>query len=281
MDVVRRAREHAVVGRGREVRGPEDVRGDAGLRQALVERRRRRAQEARIGTRAQQRVARGVARVAEQQRRDERVERRLVDVPLVQAVLADRDAGVQRGDVRGGRRRELRGQRRDRVEAPQQRVVAVAGEEAPAEGVEQDERRRAARARAGRRGRRRPPLRRAGAPPCPAARRSRRRRSGGRPSDRPARLAEHLAQPRGDREVALHVHAAGQQRLAGVEVAAGHAHEVDDAQLERQRRARSRCRAGRSRRSGPSVTVQLTSSPSERRRSYCRSPLKPAALSGS
>ena len=41
--------------------------------------------------------------------------------------------------MRGGRRGELRGQGHDGVEAPQQRMVAVASEEAPAEGVQQDE----------------------------------------------------------------------------------------------------------------------------------------------
>jgi hypothetical protein len=46
---------------------------------------------------------------------------------------------VEGRDVRRGGRGELRRERRDGVEAPQQGMVAVAGEEALAEGVEQDE----------------------------------------------------------------------------------------------------------------------------------------------
>ena len=69
-------------------------------------------------------------------RRDHGVQRRLVDVPLVEPVRADRRARVHRRDVRGRGGGELRGERRDR-RRPQQRVVRVALDEAHAEGVEQ------------------------------------------------------------------------------------------------------------------------------------------------
>jgi hypothetical protein len=102
-----------------------------------------RQQRARVDPGGAQRVALAVAREGEQQRRDQRAEPGVVDVPLVHAVLAHGPPGVQRGDVRGGRARELGRELRDGAlgeHAAQQRVlVGVALEEGPAERVEQDE----------------------------------------------------------------------------------------------------------------------------------------------
>ena len=63
----------------------------------------------------------------------------LVDVPLVEPVLLDRQPGVERRQVRGRRRRELRGDRLD-LQPPQERMVGVALDELPAERVEQHDR---------------------------------------------------------------------------------------------------------------------------------------------
>src|ERR1051326_4297197 len=89
--------------------------------------------------RREQRLALGVAREGEEKRRDQTVEPRLVDEPLVQAVLPDRQAAVDRRRVRRRRRRELARQTFDERRVADQRVVAVELEELPAEGVEIDE----------------------------------------------------------------------------------------------------------------------------------------------
>ena len=75
-------------------------------------------------------------RADERQRQDDRVQPRVVDVPLVQPVLLDGQPGVERRQVRGGRRRELRGDRLD-LEPPQERMVGVALHELPPERVQQ------------------------------------------------------------------------------------------------------------------------------------------------
>ena len=70
------------------------------------------------------------------------VERRLEDVPLVDAVDADRQAAVQRRRVRGRRRRELALELEDdavAVDALEQRMPCVLLEETPRERVEVDE----------------------------------------------------------------------------------------------------------------------------------------------
>ena len=73
------------------------------------------------------------------QRADDAVERRLVDEPLVGAVLADRLRGVQRRHVRRGRRGELRRQLRDDAlgaqPREQRRALGEALDERPAERV--------------------------------------------------------------------------------------------------------------------------------------------------
>ena len=239
----------AVVGRRRERGGMEREASDPAGRQAAIERGRG-IESPRIGAGLAQRVALAVAGEGEHQRRDERVDARLVDVPLVHAVLDDRSSGVQRGDVRGGRGGELRRELRDRPvgEHPTQERMAlgVAREEAPAERVEEDEhdaldavRRVAERggrqaalasqqqARDGRRqGREAVPVGQWPHGPATVGRSGPPRaidaRDGGgvdRHLER-RRLAEHLAQPLREREVALEVEAAGEQRLPGVEVAA-------------------------------------------------------------
>ncbi len=79
-----------------------------------------------------------VAGEAEPERRDQPVQARLEDVPLVEAVLAQRKAGMDRRRVNGRRRREA-GRPPFHVRAGEERVVRVTVEEAPAEGVEVDE----------------------------------------------------------------------------------------------------------------------------------------------
>ena len=132
----------AVVGRRRERGGMEREAADPAGRQAAIERGRG-IESPRIGAGLAQRVAVAVAGEGEHERRDERVDARLVDVPLVHAVLDDRSSGVQRGDVRGSRGGELRRELRDRPvgEHPAQERMAlgVALEEAPSERVEEDE----------------------------------------------------------------------------------------------------------------------------------------------
>ena len=92
-----------------------------------------------------------LARESRGQRADDAVERGLVDVPLVGAVLADRLRGVQRRDVGGRRGRELRRQLRDHAlraqPREQRRALGEALEERPAERVHEhgdDPRRRLA-----------------------------------------------------------------------------------------------------------------------------------------
>ena len=63
----------------------------AAVGQAAVERPRR-VQGVRVGARAAQGVALAVAGEGEHERRHERVDARVVDVPLVHAVLGDRAA---------------------------------------------------------------------------------------------------------------------------------------------------------------------------------------------
>jgi len=79
-------------------------------------------------------------------------------------------------------------------------------------------------------------------------------------SDR-ARLTEHLAQPRRQRQVALEVQAPGEQGLARVEVAAGDADEVGHAGLDFS--AGALAAPGRATARSPSIaTVQSTTVPS-------------------
>src|SRR5262245_55858876 len=79
-----------------------------------------------------------VARKAEPQRRDEAVQLRLEDVPLVEAVLAERETRVDRRRMDGRRRRKAGSPALD-VRALEEPVVCVTFEEAPAESVEVDE----------------------------------------------------------------------------------------------------------------------------------------------
>ena len=111
----RTGREHAVVRRRRERRRVHDRRLHAGGRETLVQRVAG-PEHPRV---ALQRVRPRVGPRVEDRRHDV-AERRLVDVPLVQPVLADRAARVHRRHVRGGRRRELRRQLRD-LQPPQER----------------------------------------------------------------------------------------------------------------------------------------------------------------
>ena len=101
-------------------------------RQALVERRARRAAG---------RVRQGGVGRRPAAGRD-RVERRLVDAPLVQPVVLDRQPGVHRRHVRASSSRgtasAIGASDPSRGDAAQQRVLRVALHERPAEGVEQD-----------------------------------------------------------------------------------------------------------------------------------------------
>ena len=162
--------QDAVVGRGRERRRMEREAADPAGRQAAIERGRG-IERPRIGAGLAQRVAFAVAGEGEHERRDERVDARLVDVPLVHAVLDDRSSGVQRGDVRGGRGGELRRELRD----------GPVGEHAAQErmAVARSARRSATRTRRGGRARR--------APRGPARRRA--PRVAGRARRRPAAAA--------------------------------------------------------------------------------------------
>ena len=88
--------------------------------------------------RVDQRPGAVVAGEAEPQRGHEPVQPRLEDVPLVEAVLAERKAGVDRRRVDGRRRREAGRPALD-LGAGEERVLAMTLEEAPAERVEVDE----------------------------------------------------------------------------------------------------------------------------------------------
>ena len=79
-----------------------------------------------------------VTREAEPERGDEPVEPRLEDVPLVEAVLAQREPGVDRGRMDGRRRREARRPALD-VGTGEERMVGVPFEKAPPERIEVDE----------------------------------------------------------------------------------------------------------------------------------------------
>src|SRR5947209_17373191 len=85
---------------------------------------------------------------------DHRADGGVEDAPLVDAVLAHWRAGVHRGHMRGGRRRELALQVHDAPaldEPPQQRMLVPALlEGAPAERVEKDDDRLLAGAHPGR-----------------------------------------------------------------------------------------------------------------------------------
>ena len=86
----------------------------------------------------QKRPQTAVARKAQPQRRDQPVQPRLEDVPLVETMLAEREPGVD-GRRMNGRRRRKAGRPALDVRGLEQGVVGVAFEEAPAEGVEVDE----------------------------------------------------------------------------------------------------------------------------------------------
>ena len=89
-------------------------------------------------TRVDERAGTLVAGEAEPQRGHEPVQPRLEDVPLVEAVLAQREAGVDRRRVDGRRRREAGRPALD-LGAGEERVLAMTLEEPPAERVEVDE----------------------------------------------------------------------------------------------------------------------------------------------
>ena len=74
----------------------------------------------------------------EAERADDLAERRLENVPFVEAVLVHRHAEMHRGHVSGRRGRELGGQRGD-VQALDQWVIAMALEELQPECVQQDQ----------------------------------------------------------------------------------------------------------------------------------------------
>jgi hypothetical protein len=126
---------HAVEGGWGERARVHDDRAHAGLRQPLVQRGAV-DEHLRVEARGAERVGPVVARALEAQRRDDVVDRGLVDVPLVQAVLADRPARVHRGHVRGRRGGELRLQVGD-LEPAQEGMARMALEEPAPEAVEQ------------------------------------------------------------------------------------------------------------------------------------------------
>jgi hypothetical protein len=91
---------------------------------------------------SRERSAHAVPGEGEEQRRDQPVEGRLVDVPLVEAVIRDGQAAVDRRHLRGGRRRKLRrqlGEQTLRSGPDEQRMSGMPLEERPAERVEVDE----------------------------------------------------------------------------------------------------------------------------------------------
>src|SRR6266516_98974 len=79
-----------------------------------------------------------VTREAEPERGDEPIEPRLENVPLVEAVLAQREPGVDRGRMDSRRRREARRPTLD-VGTDEERMVGVPFEETPPERIEVDE----------------------------------------------------------------------------------------------------------------------------------------------
>ena len=136
------------VRRRAERRRLEDEGRHAARAQALVERRLLREQLPGLETDGGEGVRLRIPREREPQRRDHPLQRRLVHVPLVQAVQPDRQAGVQGRHVDRRRGRELRLERMDRVEAAQQRMVRVALDEPHPERVEQHDEQALARAHA-------------------------------------------------------------------------------------------------------------------------------------